>query len=330
MSRRQVLSVAAIGGAIVGAYAVGNRHSIPSSPKAKVAPSAGYVGFHPGLIDAGKHPWYAEVPFEAVFVNDSAEPLTVATIGSSCGCIVLDRGSPTDAVVPAGQELRLAGTLDVGPVAGEHTKKIDLLLSSGAIHTVFLKFFAYQTYDVRPRYLKFDAVNLDDETDDAIASVIFTSDTATFIEEPVTDSPWLQAGLHDRRNGETEIAVRVVKRNLPYGKNFGRVTLATDDPTRPAFTIPIHAEGVAQLRPVPSHVFLRAGEERQVRFILADGATARIASFSADNDALAVALVPDNGALAVSVARGHLTSAALVCVEDERGKKSKFLVSCVE
>lgn len=287
------------------------------------------MGFSPLEIDLGSQPWYAEVPFNATFVNDGPEAVVVATVKSSCGCTVLERASYSDVVVEPAGALAISGTLDVGQLPGQHRKKLDLLLISGAIHPVFLKYAVFATYDFKPRNLRFGEVDLDDPTDDAITSVIFSSDTASIMGEAVVDSPWLEVGLHDRGNGEAEIAVHVVKRNLPYGRNFGRVSVSTDDSMRPSFTIPVYARGLSSLRPVPSHLFLRPGEQGCVRFITSDGATARIASAESDSTTVELVVDTDRRRIRVSLAGERLANAAVVSVTDDQGRGSKFLVSCV-
>ncbi|HUU97349.1 MAG TPA: DUF1573 domain-containing protein [Phycisphaerae bacterium] len=326
-----VLKLALLAITIGVAYSLGywqNRPSADAEVPVSVPP-AGYVGFDPLEIDLGQHPWYTEIPFTATFVNQGAEPISVASVNSSCGCAVLDRASYEDAVVSCGAALELTGTLTVGPIPGEHRKKISVLLSSGAIRTVFLKYVSFNTYASKPRNVQFGEVNLDDDTDDALARVIFTSDTASIVGEPVVDSPWLEVGVHDRGNGETEIAVHVAKRNLPYGKSLGRVTFTTTDRMRPSFTVLAYAQGVSRLRPVPSHVLLRVGQPGEVRFITREGMVARIASVSSDDEGIDVVVDEDGEAVSVTLNVDVLPNAAVVRVTDQRGVRSKFLVSSV-
>jgi hypothetical protein len=298
---------------------------LPSNPTA----GPGYVGFSPLEVELGRHPWYAEVPFTATFVNTRPEPVTVGTVRSSCGCTVLERASYADVSVEAGGELHLHGTLDVGQLPGEYRKKLDLLLESGSMHPVFLKYVAYATYDFKPRNLRFGEVDLDDPTDDAIASVVFFSETASIVGDAGTDSPWLQAAVHNGKNVDPQVVVGVLKQYLPHGRNLGRVSVATDDPYRPTFTIPVHADGVSDVRAVPSHVFLRAGEQREVHFITKEGATARLADARSDTEGVEVSIEGERHVVRVRLNVEALTNAAVVSVTDDEGRVSRFLGSLV-
>ncbi|MFH1747470.1 MAG: DUF1573 domain-containing protein [Planctomycetota bacterium] len=315
---------------VLGAYWVGaregNKH--PSPPGEDSLPVE-YIGFSPLEIDLGSQPWFAEVPFTATFINDSLDPVTIATLKSSCGCMAIDMSSYVNRIVESGERLAIEGELHIGAGLGQRSKEIELLLDSGIVYTVLLNYAAYSTYCVLPDHLDFGEVDLDDEADDAIASAVFSSETAQITAQPTVDLPWLEVGLNRRGERETEIIVRVAKRNLPYGKNFGKIRVTTDDPTHPQFTLSVRAEGSAQLRPVPSHVFLRLGETRKVGFITREGLTARLLSVSADNDSVVASVDEDGLAVSVSLKDDGLQDAVVVCVTTQRGLTSRFLVTHV-
>ena len=318
---------------VVGAaYSVGYWRNQPQAPQsdANVRAQAAFVGFEPALIDLGPLPWFSQEPFEAVFVNRGETAVRVAVVRADCGCMGLDSGAYMDTVVEAGGELAVGATLDVGPGPGQETKQIDLMLDSGAVHTAFVKYKVVATYSCRPGKLAFARVGLDHAEQETLASAIFSSPTARIVDFSV-DSPWLNVGLDERDNGETEIVVELVKRNLVHGMNYGRVDFVTDDSARPQFTLPVEAEGVSQLRPVPGRVFLRVGEQKTVRFVRgADAEALRLVSAGAEGEAVAVSINADQTTVSVALRSKSAVGPVVVSVTDDRGLTATFLVFEVE
>jgi len=159
---------------------------------------------------------------------------------------------------------------------------------------------------------------------------MFMSQSARITGPARVDSPWLEAGWHDRGTGETEIAVRVLSRNLPWGKSLGRIWLRADDPTRPEFSLGVQATGVAALRAVPSHVFLRPGRSERVRFITRDGLTAGISSVIDAPDGIDACLSDGGSELIVTLNGSGSPGSGAIRVADRHGARAKVIVTAVE
>lgn len=221
---------------------------------------ARFLSFDPPEVDIGPQPWGLEVPFTVTLRNDTESTATLRGITPSCGCTVIDGSQYAGAEVAAGDILDIVGTVDVGTVLGPHRKQIDVLLDGGSVRSVFVRFDTFATYDASPRDLAFGDVDLQHQ-EDRILSVLFVSDSAKVLSAQ-TDVPWVDAALREAASGRFEIAARLTPALLPPGPSFGRVLVRTDDPSRPTFSVPVHANGLAKLMAAPRHLFLRPGERR--------------------------------------------------------------------
>jgi hypothetical protein len=281
----------------------------------------------PAEVELGSHPWFSRIPFEVVLVNSTAESVSVATVSPSCGCTVMDAASYENAAIEPGGVLELDGTLFTAAEIGSHTKKIDVLLDSGSLRTAYLTYSTYETYSFAPSQLDFGKVRLDDPALHPTTSIAFSSQTVS-IREPRVDSPWLRAAVVPAQGGAT-IAVGVDQRYLPYGPIHGRVTVVTDDLNRPEFSVDVRAEGTALVHAVPGHLFLRAGESRDVRLVRDDGEFVRCKAIACDRDNLSVSA--DGQAVSVAAPQRVETGVlGIVDVVSEDGAQCRFFVSIVE
>lgn len=282
-------------------------------------------GFWPNELELGEHALYSEIPFSAKFLNPTGAPVRIAQVQTACGCTVLETEAFVGSLIQPGDALELKGELRVGSLIGEHSKGIDVLLESGAVHTLFLKFSGFETYRYSPRFLRFAEINLDDD-ESATQSVIFSSAGVSVLPPPEVDSPWLEAALLPRGNGEVEIVVHIAKRNLAAGKSYGRVSLRTDDENRPTFSIPVRVEAVSHLRPVPAHVFLAAASEKSIVFVTNEGFHAKVARASSNDESVSATIHSDGRSVLVRWDGSALGEAAVVSVEDEDGHQAKVFV----
>jgi hypothetical protein len=111
-------------------------YSMPQPESADVpTPAASqpteFVGFIPSDVDLGEQPWYAEVPFEAIFANLSSAPVVLADVLSSCGCVAVDaerlHGLP---LAPSGTVV-VNGTVKVGATRGFHERYLTAVMDDG-------------------------------------------------------------------------------------------------------------------------------------------------------------------------------------------------------
>lgn len=134
------------------------------------------VGFSPSELYLGEFPWFDQAEFELKFCNPTAGPVRIATVSPSCGCTVIDASLYADREVAAGETLLIAGRLDVAATLGEQRKRIDVLLASGAIHTAFVEFSVFSTYEVAPEVVEFGVVDLD-ASGEHVRTAVFSSST---------------------------------------------------------------------------------------------------------------------------------------------------------
>ncbi|MBU0638267.1 MAG: DUF1573 domain-containing protein [Planctomycetes bacterium] len=337
MNARQWVGVAVVIVAVVGAYLLGSSrregvYAPPTNESEFVSPPAleSFVGFDPLEMDLGRQPWHSEIPFTATFANQTAQAVTIAAVRSPCGCMGLDRVAYTNRLVEPGTTMELDGVLEVGGRLGEQSVEIQVLLTTGAMHTAFLTYEGFATYTYSPESVSFEEVDLDDEASGQVKTVVFVSETAAIVGEPRTDARWLNAGVYEHESGQTEIALHVDKTCLPHGENVGRAFITTDDPWRPEFSLTVRATGVAALRPVPAHVFVRRGTKVSVRFVGRDGDSAPIMRINAESDTLRLGGSPDGLTVTVSVTADGGPRTSAVWVTDAKDRKTRFLVSVID
>lgn len=295
-----------------------------------VAAKRGALSFKPVLTDLGKHPWHSEVPFYVEFHNSTDATVTVSGISMSCTCTVLNKDSYAGTAIGPGESLSLKGTIRTGYKVGEFSREIAVILDSGQTYSADLRLTVFPTYTLDPSIIRFGTVDLTDERSPVSRSARFASDTVFLTGAPTTDSPWLQVGLDDRGNGETEIRLYIVKRALPYGRHLARVSIPLDDPNQPQLTLMATAEGVLPLRPLPAHVFLRGELPATVRFVERDGSPARLVNAVIDDAALSLSIETGDSVVVTNPKHRRFENALAVWVTDEDGRKARFLVTTVE
>lgn len=321
----QVLGVAAL---VASAFWLGGlERRTPTPTGAASQPVRDSVAFEPVEIDLGRHPWYASVPFTVTLVNGTGASIVISAVKSSCGCTEIDATAYQGRKVEAGQRVDISGVLEVGARLGGQRKEISVLFDSGSVRTAFLTYEAYATYHLMPEALVFGRIDLEGENEGPVLSSLFTSQTARIVSSPTVDSAWLEAAAIDRGDGEADVAVHVLTRNLAYGKQHGRVLLTTDDPLRPRLSLNIVAEGWSESRPLPAHVILRSGEEKSVRFVDSAGLSARIANASCADGRVLAAPDAATESVMVRLVGEDAVDGVVVRVASDSGLRSKFIVS---
>ena len=313
-------------GAVAGAFIVGRLSSSARLPLGRQRTT----GFEPARIDLGRQPWYTSVPFTAKFVNRRDEAAIIAAVKSACGCTGIDAKRYVGRTVEPGESLELAGELSTRHALGQRTAEVELMLTSGAIYVLTLEYEGYATYACQPQSLEFEGVDLDSE-DEVIQSAIFTSQTARVVEL-VPDAPWLEAGYHDRGGGQTELAVRIAKENLPHGKNYATLNVVTSDPFKPEFSIRVMAEGVAQVRAIPGHLILRNRQDGIVRFVDRNGESVEIESVEPEPADFSIYRQPGSSTLRLRYVGKEAPGAGarVLWVTTSAGTRTRFLVTVLE
>ncbi len=263
MSRR-ILAISGAVAALAAVFVLGRassdlRHRKPVDP----------IGFRPAIIDLGRQPWHSTAGFMAEFVNGGPTPVTIAGLHASCGCTGINPANYVEKTVAPGESIEISGTLDIGNRLGKRTSEVELLLADGTVYFLQITYDGYPTYTFRPARLTFSGVQLDG--DQAPFGTILFSSPSVDVLSVESDDTWLRTTRRKRGSGETEIVITLSLEDLKHGKQFGKVTVLTDDPYRPRFVIPVMAEGTAALRPVPAYLLLSLGRRGRVRFVQADG-----------------------------------------------------------
>lgn len=284
------------------------------------------AGFERPDIDLGLHPWYSRVPFSALFVNRTLEPLRIVTARTSCGCTGVDVGALRGRLVVPGESIAVTGEMELGGRPGRHVETVDLLLESGAVHTLRVGGDVYAPYTVVPDTVDFGPVDLSKDGYEPVEVVVFRSQEAELLEVSA-DSAWAEAGFRDLGSGEVEVAVALKTGRLPFGRSRARLVLHTSDPGRPAFSLWVHAAGVSGLRPVPSRVLLSGSAVREVRFVAPDGDPQPVTIERIEPSGLPVSVSPDATKLLVGPVRGLPAQGGAIRVRDAAGRSSQVIVT---
>jgi hypothetical protein len=284
------------------------------------------IGFEPADIDLGARPWSSSVDFESSFVNDSGAPVTIAALRTSCGCTTLP-GSVNGSAIEAGGRLAISGVVKTDLHTGRRSEDVSILLDTGAVYVLPLHFEVLATYAVHPEDLDFGDIDLGEQPE-AVASAMFTSETAHVLGQPQTNVPWLEAFAVPREQGGTSLVVRVLADQMAYGRNWGHIVVNTDDSYRPTCTINVRAAGIAGLRPVPSHIVLRAGEGCAARFFMPTGVAAQLVRAEASAGDVSVRVPEDDQAIAlIGAEEGAVVATYRVNVVAKEGQRGHVLVT---
>jgi hypothetical protein len=203
-----------------------------------------------------------------------------------------------------------------------------VLLTSGALHVASLRCTVVATYSVAPESVDFGEVDLDAPADQAaaVATFVFRSATANIAGPPTANVPWLlPAAAQASEGAETAVFARLLPEYLPWGQSTGVITVHTDDPTRPTFSLPVRVRASGAVRPIPAFVVLRPGESAKVRFVDSSGASLEIRDFARPTDeALSVSV--DRFFLCLSASADFAGGSAIISVSTDVGTSRVLVV----
>lgn len=320
------VAVALAVGGLVGGYVWG---SAPRSTA--ISPTAIRTGFDPQVVDIGPVPWNSTGRAEAVFRNGSAEDVTIASIRASCNCTGFRASDYTGKTVPAGDAIDFGADVQTGLHLGSRTTEVELMLTSGAIHSLVIDFECYSTYVVEPREVPFGEIELSesDATRDARV-VLFRSDSAEIVAvDP--DVAWVDASCVKSGAGVTQIALHPRADALTHGQHVGTVHVSTTDPYVPEFAIRVKATGVADLRPVPAHVFVRRGREGAVTVLDRNGRVVHISEYGGDTEGMTIGTRLKTQLYLIPAQDAPITAKPrIIWVGDDSGRRSRFFVTITE
>lgn len=169
-----------------------------------------------------------------------------------------------------------------------------------------LTYDSIPTYSLRPARLDFGEIPLSD-TDDLVQAAIISSEYTIDRTALAGDVPWIGPTAGPRAGTETEIVIRLNRDRLAVGRQTGRVQIRLFGPSGEIenATLVVSADGRARVRAIPSHLVIRAGETREVRFLREDGTVDHPNPQFAHSDAGGVVLSVIDGALIVTAGSDH-------------------------
>ncbi|MBW7904432.1 MAG: DUF1573 domain-containing protein [Phycisphaerae bacterium] len=274
----------------------------------------------------GRVPWESVHAIRTRLINRGAESIRIATLRASCDCTGFDPSPYLGQEVPPGGALDLSFNLRTGRRLGSRQSEIEVLTETGAVYWFSVRYDGFATFTWSPPELTFGAVDLDDEAEDVVQPVVFRS-AAARIESVKSDAPWLEATWDDSRPGEAIIYVHVAKRHLAHEMQFATLMVTTSDAYVTTFAIRVSARGVAALRALPGHVFVRRGRAGGVMLLRADGTMARLESVTAESHDLGITFVPGSSDVRVEPEVTCAAGVHRVHVRDATGYTTRFLVS---
>lgn len=257
--------------------------------------------------------WKVTTEFDLAFHNPSQAPIRLVEVKTSCGCTALDRKTQFPAVVAPGAEFHIRGVIDAGVTPGQLERTVAVRDGTGREFRATLRLTVTPTYEFEPPKVSFGRQT---EHDDPAAVITFTSETARLTGAVSVDADWLQATVEGNR-----VSVSTKMDRLTNGLNIGRVTVQTDDPWLPAFTVPVSVSMVASLILIPSRVFLVDDKPRAVRVENRARLPVRIARLDGDLDDVWFD-TSEPGTLSLSVPQVERRTTRLLTVWDEQGNRA--------
>ena len=311
---------------VVLALALGGCTSAPKA--APRAPALSAPLFQPREIDLGRVPWESEHAIATRLINHGAQSIRVAAMTASCDCAGFDPARYVGREIAPGAAMELSFNIRVGQRLGSRRSEIELLTEAGTVYWFSIRYDCFATFVCSPSELIFKAVHLDaeEDSDDAVHSVVFRSDTAR-IERVESDAPWLDATWDDSRQEEAIIYAHIARDHLAHEWQVATLRVATTDPYVSMFPIRVSARGVAALRAIPGHVFVRRGRSAGVMFVRADGAMGRIESVDSDSRDFNVEFVPGSSQVRIEPGLASTIGVHRFHVRDTSGVTTRFLVS---
>ena len=290
------------------------------------------TGFLPSEIDFGSVPWHSSQDFAIEFLNAESSSITIAALKATCACTGFDPAAYVGRTISPGDSIEIVGKLDTGERLGSRKAELELMLDSGTIYWLALKYQGYATYTCMPDSVAFQAVDLDDEEDqsDCTQTISFRSaDVVVTAVDP--QASWLEAGVYDTGPSDTPIWVHVVKTRLPHGKNVGLVNVTTSDPFRPQFSVRVTANGVSKLRALPGHVVLRPNQEARVMFVRSDGTLAQLTAIQPDSNDIRAVIQPQRASVLIAANEDSAADnkTRVVRVTDANGYVTRVLVTVI-
>ena len=318
-----LVAVVAIIVVTVGAYWAGRWRASTGRARADApAMDAGFVGLEPREIDLGDQLWGQSIPLEFLFVNESRLPVSIGSIESSCGCLVIDSDAWNGRVVQPGELVSMDVMLDTENNPGAKVRRLDLTLDSGERYSARIVVNVYGTWSVAPNVLDFGEVTIDGAADDQARLTVFQSESDELLDVAAPEMPWLQWRTAPRGPGRVDILLGVLRAELPPGQNSASLVVRTSSTIKPTGVVFVKARGVHELTMSPRNVFLVGAAAQRIEFFDRSGKRTRIVSVDTNRELL------DAGAIILCNARDEAPRESVaVRVVDDGGRCRNFRVS---
>jgi hypothetical protein len=290
------------------------------------APAGGATGFVSSQVDLGDQFWHRTIPVPLVFRNASHTALPLEAIAVSCGCTLIDSAEYVGQSVNPSESVTLDVSLETGAEPGDKVRTVTLI-AGGRKYAADIRVNVVGTFALDRKVISFGEVEptLTDERVE-VAHFDCPSQEVELVGEPQLDGRWLEAAYFKNGDGSFQIAVRLLPERLAVGLNVGAVRIDTTDASIPMISFRVLATLAPDLRGVPSHVILREGEEKIVRFYCKDGSPAPIVSYEQPESQLNIT-VEEGGALRIANPVGTRILTHPVTVRLADGAFGRVLVS---
>jgi hypothetical protein len=271
----------------------------------------------------GEIPWGRAVPVTFALANASANPITICRVDADCGCAA-PTSSYEGAVVAPGASARIDFLMNSGFDTGPGERQFRVALQSGEVLVSVVRAVVMGSYSVSETAVNFGDVDMG-AREPVRRRVRFVS-RDTQLREVRADCDWIDAKFSGTPEG-ADVVAEVVPGRLDVGVSYAGLLLSTTDTDRPTFRVALRVNGIAELMPVPSGVYLRRGDTALVEFRDRDMARVRLRSCEAGPPELDTQVIAD-GRLSVSASGAwNRGSRARVRVHDDAGRVG-FLHVC--
>lgn len=167
-------------------------------PPAKTSPGntgdRSAVRLVPDVVDFGDQMWETELPFSATLVNDSAEPVSITRITTSCGCTVVNDEPLLSEPVAPGARVSFSGTLRTQGNTGPIERRVRISTKDTGQFELTLRVTVRRTWTIDPDTVDFGRINLDsDHVECQVAA--FRSEVEKLVGVATMNDTWLSAEI---------------------------------------------------------------------------------------------------------------------------------------
>lgn len=284
-------------------------------------------GFQPSHIDLGSHLWGSEVPFSLRFMNGGPTPLVLGSVGSSCGCAVVERERYEGLTLAPGESLTIDGVMRTEAATGRCRAAVTVTDGEGTAYAANVSVEVVGTWRLSEADIQVDDIVLGEGDAEAFSRlVVFSSNQDELLDvKPMCD--WLEVRVARRESGPVEILLRGLRERLWPGCNVANVIVCTNNAVKPEGTIYIKVWAAPALEPTPSHVSLLGTAAQRASFHAHDGGPVELVAADSTDGAVVARIVSEDTIEVVNTSGAIMPEIVTVKVTDHVGRSSTVQVS---